>query len=120
MSVLFVAAQEHNMQMKEHQHMQMKEHQLTAKEAKALIVSAKTPEDHMKLAAYFRNEAQQLEEKAKYHKEMGKLYSNTPIAKTGMQQHCEDFAEQASQAAKSDYKLAAEHEKMAEAARQAK
>jgi hypothetical protein len=54
--------------------MNMKEHQLTQKQVKALIVSAKTPEDHMKLAAYFKGEAQRQEASAKTHEEMANLY----------------------------------------------
>lgn len=103
-SVLFVAAQDHA----------MKEHQLTQKEVKALIVSAKTPEDHMKLAAYYRGEAQRQEAKAKYHEEMGKLYATSSNEKHDMVAHCKHFAEEAKKAAEADNLLATEHEKMAE------
>jgi hypothetical protein len=94
--------------------------QLTKREVKALIVNAQTLEDHMKLAAYFRDEAQQEESKAKYHDEMAELYTNNPMPKIEMAKHCKHFAEEARLAAESDNQLASEHEKMAEQARQGK
>jgi hypothetical protein len=108
--VSFVAAEEKH------------EHKLTAKEAKALVANAKTPEDHLKIAAFYRNEAQKQEEKAKYHDEMAELYKNHPTGKVGaeMQGHCKLFADAARKAAESDKQLAAEHERMAEELRQAK
>jgi len=100
-SVLFVAAQDHTMN--------MKEHQLTQKQLKALIVSAKTPEDHMKLAAYFKGEAQRQEASAKTHEEMANLYDS----KTEMAKHCKNLSEELKKAGESANSMAAEHEKMA-------
>jgi hypothetical protein len=108
-SVLSVAAQDHVMN--------MQEHQLTNKEVKALIVSAKTPEDHMKLASYFKGEAQQLQAKVKYHDEMAELYKTNATGKTDMAKHCKYFADEARKAAEAANSLADEHEKMAEQAR---
>jgi hypothetical protein len=93
---------------------------LNAKEAKALIVTAKTPEEHHKLACYFRAEARDEAAKAKYHDEMGKLYASSSNEKHDMVSHCKHFADEAREAAASDNQLAEEHEKMAEEARQAK
>jgi hypothetical protein len=107
-SVLSVAAQDHAMN--------MKEHQLTQKEVKALIVSAKTAGDHMKLAAYFRGEAQREEAKAKYHEEMGKLYASSSNEKHDMVAHCKHFADEARKAAEDANRMADEHEKMAKEA----
>lgn len=105
-SVLSVVAQDHSM-------MNMKEHQLTRKEVKVLIVSAKTPEDNMKLAAYFRGEAKQQQAKAKYHDEMAELYKNNPAPKLDMAKHCKYFADEARKAAGAANSMADEHEKMA-------
>jgi len=78
---------------------------LSHKQVKALIVSAKTAEDHNKLACYFRSEARSEISNAKYHEEMAKLYKSP--------KHCNDFAEASRKAAEADNQLAAEHEKMA-------
>jgi len=92
----------------------------TTKEVKALIVSAKTAEDHNKLACYFRAEARAEDAKAKYHVEMSKLYVENTNEKHDMVAHCKQFADEARKAAESDNQLAAEHQKMAETASQAK
>lgn len=86
-------------------------------EVKALIVNAKTMEDHQKLACYFRAEARDQAAKAKYHDEMAKLYENSSNEKHDMIDHCKQFAAEARKAAESDNQLAAEHEKMAEQAK---
>src|SRR6266568_2092352 len=104
-SVLFAVAQDHAMN--------MKEHQLTKPEVKALIVSAKTPEDHMKLASYFRGEAQREQASAKYHDEMAELYKNNRTGKVDMVKHCKYFADEARKAAEAANSMADEHEKMA-------
>jgi signal transduction histidine kinase len=111
-SVLSVAAQDHAMN--------MKEQQLTKKEVKALIVSAKTSEDHMKLASYFREEAQRMEASAKYHDEMAELYKANQTGKTDMTEHCKYFANEARKAAEAANSMADEHEKMASQARENK
>jgi len=111
-SALSVAAQDHAMN--------TKEHQLSKKEVKALIVSAKTPEDHMKLASYFRGEAKQQQAKAKYHDEMAELYKNNPAPKMEMAKHCKYFAEESRKAALAANSMADEHEKMAAQARENK
>jgi len=107
-SVLFSVAQD--------QAMNMKEHQLTKKEVKALIVNAKTPEDHMKLASYFKGEAQQQEASAKTHAEMAALYD----PKAEMSKHCKNLSESLKKAAASANSIAAEHEQMAAQLRQNK
>jgi hypothetical protein len=90
---------------------------LTTKEVKTLITSAKAPEDHHKLACYFRAEARDEAAKAKYHEEMSTLYASSSNEKHDMVAHCKEFAEEARKAAESDNQLAAEHEKMAEQAK---
>jgi signal transduction histidine kinase len=111
-SVLFSVAQD--------QAMNMKGHQLTKKEVKALIVSAKTPEDHMKLASYFKGEARQQEASAKTHAEMAELYKNNPIAEGEMAKHCDNLSEALKKAAEAANSIAAEHERMAAQLRQKK
>jgi hypothetical protein len=86
-------------------------------EVTALIVGAKTAEDHQKLACYFRAEARDEAAKAKYHEEMAKLYEHSSNAKHDMVDHCKQFADEARKAAESDNQLAAEHQKMAEQAK---
>jgi hypothetical protein len=95
-------------------------HKLTKSEVNALIVGAKTPADHLMLAAHFREEASEEATKAEYHEEMAKLYAANSNDKHNMAEHCKHFADEARNAAASDNQLATEHEKMAEEARQAK
>jgi hypothetical protein len=94
--------------------MECKGPKLSQKQVKALIASAKTAEDHNKLACYYRAEAKSEEKQAKYHEEMGELYKSSSNAKHDMVTHCKQFADEARKAAEADNQLAAEHEKMAE------
>src|SRR5208282_2220276 len=64
-------------------------------EVKALIVNAKTPAEHQKLACYFRAEARDEAAKAQYHVEMAKLYESSSNAKHDMIDHCKQFADEA-------------------------
>jgi hypothetical protein len=111
--LLVLAASFASAQMK----MSCKGPKISAKEAKSLITSAKTMEDHHKLACYFRAEARDEAAKAKYHDEMGELYAHSSNAKHDMVDHCKEFADEARKAADSDNELADEHEKMAEQAK---
>jgi hypothetical protein len=91
---------------------------LTKKEVKTLIQTAKAPEDHMKLAAYYRFQAKKLEAEAKDHEEMGEEYYKNPTAHVipkypTMGQHCRDLAYYYGQAAKKNADLATLHEQMA-------
>jgi hypothetical protein len=51
---------------------------MSKKEVKALIQTAKTPEDHMKLARNYHYEANTLEAAAKDHDEMSTEYLRVP------------------------------------------
>jgi hypothetical protein len=89
---------------------------MTAKEAKALIVTAKTPKEHRKLALYFNQQAVQFEADAKDHDEMVEAYRKIPTTRAekapggvGTIEHCEFLA-------KSDREMAAAHEEMAKEA----
>jgi hypothetical protein len=50
---------------------------------KTLIKSASSPDDHLKLAAYFKDEALQEETAAKFHDEMAELYESNPPSQEG-------------------------------------
>ncbi len=95
------------------QKMECKGPKLTSEQTMALIASAKTAEDHNKLACYFRAEARAETAKAKSHEEMRKLYESYPRSKTEMVEHCAILVDEARKAAEADNQLAAEHEKMA-------
>ena len=95
---------------------------ITNKKVKALIASAKTPEDHMRLAAYFNQEADRMEADAKGHEELAGVYRQSPntfMPKGGgagvfrTAEHCDSAAKSLREAAKSLRELAAEHEQMA-------
>lgn len=97
---------------------------LTKKEVKALVANAKTPEDHMKLAKHFQQQADRLEAEAKEHDELAQEYRKNPSAmamKMPMSgrsaEHCEYFARSAREAAKAARELAASHEQMAKEAK---
>jgi hypothetical protein len=95
---------------------------MTNKQVKGLIVSAKTPEDHMRLVAYFDQEADRMEADAKGHEELAGVYRQSPntfVPKGGgpgifrTAKHCDSAAKSLREAAKSLRELAAEHEHMA-------
>ena len=98
---------------------------LSHKQVKQLIATASTPEDHQKLAEYFRWEAGKMREKEQYHFEMAEIYRLHPLPFDSklpmpMQQHCKYFAEKARDAAKADEDLADMHERIAQQLSQAK
>ena len=51
---------------------------LSKKEVKALIASAKTREDHLKLADFYKAKAVRLEAEARDHDEMAEMYRKNP------------------------------------------
>ena len=93
--------------------MECKGPKLTEKQAMALITSAKTPQDHNRLACYYQAEARSEEKQAKFHEDMAKLYQSMPKPQQQMVEHCKKFSEEARKAAEADHQLAAEHEKIA-------
>lgn len=90
---------------------------LTSKEAKTLVLTAKTPADHMRLAGYFKAEADRFEAEAKEHEEMAEAYRNNPLPKNlqgpGTISHCEILVKSGREMAKAARELAAAHEQMA-------
>lgn len=93
---------------------------LPAREVKALLANAKTPEDHMKLAHHFSAKAIEHEAEAKEHEALAAEYKDNPnlhaakhpmAAKTA--EHCKYFAEHCRKAAQELRAMAAAHEQMA-------
>jgi len=96
---------------------------MTAKEAKALIVTAKTPKEHRKLALYFNQQAVQFEADAKDHDEMVEAYRKIPTTRAekapggvGTIEHCEFLAKSDREMAEALREMAAAHEEMAKEA----
>lgn len=93
---------------------------MTPKEANALIATAKTAKEHLKLARYFNEEANQFEADAREHDEMIEAYrkalyprvSKTP-GRAGTIEHCEFLAKSDREMAKALREMAAAHEEMA-------
>lgn len=96
----------------------------TKKQVKALIASAKTSEDHTRLARYFNQEADRLAADAKGHAELADVYRQSPNRTEGGKQsgtgsifrtaeHCDSAAKSLRQAAQDLQELAAWHEQMA-------
>ena len=72
---------------------------ITAKEAKALIATAKTAKEHLKLAQYFSQQADRYEAEARDHDEMIEAYRKRPTTRAEKTpggvvtiEHCEFFA----------------------------
>lgn len=95
---------------------------LTKKELKALIASAKTKEDHQKIADYYKAETERLEAEAKDHDEMAEAYKQSPNPMAVKhpealgEGHCREMARRFREAATQAQELAAMHEDMAKAA----
>lgn len=97
---------------------------LTAKEAKSLVATAKTPKDHLKLALYFSQRADRYDAEAKDHDDMIEIYRKTPNPQAskmpggvGTIEHCEFFAESDREMAKALREMAVAHQEMAPEAR---
>jgi hypothetical protein len=102
---------------------QMTAAELTKKQAHSLAATAKTPADHMKLAAYFKLEADRLDAQASDHEDLAKQYRLNPVTMGGGKsggntqgrtfEHCEAIAKSLREAANATRDLASEHEQMA-------
>ena len=98
------------------------------KELKALIATAKTPADHLRIANYYREQAAKSTASSNEHVAMAKEYAKNPVfaAVEAKQQssfgqgasHCRRWAELDKQQAKEAEALVALHEGMATAAEQ--
>lgn len=85
---------------------------LTLKDVKALIATAKTSAEHLRLAWYFNQEAEKYEAEAKDHDEMIEVYRQTPGG-VGTIEHCELLAKLNREMAKALREMAAAHQEMA-------
>jgi hypothetical protein len=101
---------------------------LSKKELKVLIANAKSPAEHEKIAAYYRDQAQRLTASAKEHAEMAEVYAKNPVSaamesKHGVAfgqgaSHCRRWAQLDEEQAKEAEALAALHDEMAKSAQQ--
>lgn len=90
---------------------------LSKKELKALIATAKTPEDHFRIAAYYRAQANDYLARQKEHLADEEEYNSNPqkypTKYPTPAQHCRDWAYNDGQSAKKALALAEMHEAMA-------
>ena len=83
-------------------------------EIMTLIETAKTPEDHIKIAEFYEAQAVKMQEKATKHSEMASAYKSRSKPMPGMVRHCTDLAAESKAQADEYNKMAAEHRKMAQ------
>jgi hypothetical protein len=92
-------------------------HGLTKKDAKRLSATAERREDHLKLAAYYKAEADRLDAEAAGYENAAAAYRRAPIAKNlaapSTPGRYEFFAKGLRNEAKSDRALATSHEEVA-------
>ena len=95
---------------------------ISKKEFTVLLKTASEPADHLKIAAYYRQEAARLNETAKEHADLAAIYKQNPPnpameAKHGFAvegtSHCNRWSELAKEQAKEAEALAVLHEGMA-------
>jgi hypothetical protein len=97
---------------------------LTSKQLRILIASAKTPEDHQKLAAYYRDMAAEAKANAAEHEKILAAYNQNPSthppakAAGGPAEHCHTLIRLYNDEAKEDLAMADQHDQMAKAASQ--
>ena len=96
---------------------------LAKKELKSAIANAKTPEDHQRIAAYYKKEADRMLAQAKEHDELAAVYAQTgnvyaskhPMSGLTVE-HCKYFAEATRKAGQELLEMAKLHEEMAKQA----
>lgn len=90
---------------------------MSNKELKSLIATAKTPEDHLRLAAYYRAQANDYLARQKQHEADAEMYESNPRQYPSKYptagQHCRDWARNDGESAKQALTLAEMHEAMA-------
>ena len=93
---------------------------LSKQELKSLIASAKSAQDHERLARHFDAKAVELEEESKEHRELAVQYRNNPTmheSKHPMSPqtagHCQYFADDLHKASERARQIAADHRQMA-------
>lgn len=94
----------------------------TKKELVTLLKTAKEPPDHLRIAAYYTQEAERYRQTAKEHADLAVIYQTHPFAAMGSKQgdalphgagHCKKLAELGLEQAKEADVLAALHQEMA-------
>jgi hypothetical protein len=101
---------------------------LSKKDLKELLANAKTPAEHQKIATYYRQKAQRLNDSSKQHSELAATYAKNPPfaaleAKHGIAfgqgaTHCRYWAKRDAEEATKAEAIAARHEALAKAAEQ--
>ena len=91
---------------------------VSEKQLQALTSNAKTPEDHQKLADYYRQQAKAFAQKSKEHTEMPEKWPvrGMPKQLTFAPGHCRYFAGLYAREARDAEVLASHHQDMAKAA----
>ena len=96
---------------------------LSKKEVNALIATAKTPADHLRLARHYKGEADRYDAEAKDHAEMAATYRRRPTASeikrpgaADTAAHCQRVSEELTRAAAEARELASAHDAMAKEA----
>ena len=96
---------------------QQQKEKLSKQQLKTLIATAKTPEDHLRLAAYYRAQENDYLARQKQHKADAEMYDSNPRQYPSKYptagQHCRDWAYNDGQSAKKALALAEMHEAMA-------
>jgi len=90
---------------------------LSTKELKQLITSAKTSEDHFRIAAYYEEEAKRLQGKKTEHVDMADEYDKNPQrypSKLSLGEHCRNLAGYYGLAAQKALEIAGVHKQMAQ------
>ena len=97
---------------------------LSKKDVKALIASAKTKQDHLKLAEFYKTEVARLQAEATDHDEMAEMYRKNPSPMAVKhpeaigEGHCKEIARRFRESASKTQELATMHEEIAKAAAQ--
>ena len=99
-----------------------KDRSMSKSELRALILNAKTPADHERIAEYFDTQALRYEEEAKKHEEEATYYTshvqpaigkNQGFYSREMQDHCPKMAAKLKEAAQEARMMAAGHRELA-------
>lgn len=93
---------------------------LSKKEVKSLVVSARTVQDHQRLAQHFDAKADELEAESREHQELAAKYKSNPTIHESKHPmsgetvgHCQYFADDLHEAAQRSRQMATDHREMA-------
>lgn len=93
------------------------------RDLRSALKAAKTPEDHERIAAYYKAKSERQNAEAAEYQQLATTYRNGPVVKNlaapNTAARYEYIAEEYREAAKVSRKLAASHEEMAQSAEQA-